>query len=238
MPWPCSQTAAVEPPYRRCGGRLVRLKSISPARYHLDGSLDTSFEGDGKVITDFNNLARAYALALQPDGKLVVAGEYFNSDTTDFALVRYNPNGSLDASFGYNGKAFTDFLGWDTAYALALQPDGKIVAAGRATDSFALVRYTAAGSDFFTYSPNGQFEYLAAGEVATDTFTYVVSDGALTDTATVSITVTGVDDPPLAEGFYERMDRSRTNEYRHSFIRCYHSWMAYLAAYRERVWLE
>ena len=173
------------------------------ARYNPDGSLDPTFGDAGRVTTYLHG--GAYALVLQPDGKLVAAGYAFYSlyDYYDFALVRYNPNGSLDTRFDDDGILTTDFFGGDDyAYAVVVQPDGKLIAAGGAGynygydfPDFALARY--AGEGFF-YNPNGQFEWLAQGQVATDTFTYIVSDGALTDTATVSITVTGVDDAPAA----------------------------------------
>ena len=170
-------------------------------RYNPDGSLDVSFNGDGRVTTDFGAWDRAYAIILQPDGKLVAAGDVDNGNDSDFALARYNPDGSLDTSFDGDGRVTTDFgSSADAAYALARQPDGKLIAAGFAgngfTSDFALARYEDGSSSFF-YDPNGQFEWLASGEVATDTFTYVVSDGALTDTATVSVTVLGVNDAPL-----------------------------------------
>jgi uncharacterized delta-60 repeat protein len=106
--------------------------------------------------------------------------------------VRYNTDGSLDPTFGVGGKVTSDF-GDNQANAVILQPDQKIVTAG----GVILARYIG-NSNTFNYDPNGQFESLATDEVATDTFSYVVSDSVLTDTATVSITVTGVNDPPVA----------------------------------------
>src|SRR5262245_49553369 len=96
------------------------------------GDLDTSFGTGGKVTTDFaGSFDVAHAVTLQPDGKIVAAGEAFVSVREDFALARYNMDGSLDTSFGAGGKVTTDFAGdFDAALAVALQPDGKIVAAG------------------------------------------------------------------------------------------------------------
>jgi uncharacterized delta-60 repeat protein len=115
--------------------------SFALARYNPDGSLDTSFNGTGKVTTRIGVSNKAYALALQPDGKLVAAG----SDD-DFALARYNQDGSLDRSFNGTGKVTTPIgPSVDEAHALALQPDGKLVAAGYSWQGsnydFALARY-------------------------------------------------------------------------------------------------
>jgi uncharacterized delta-60 repeat protein len=93
----------------------------------------------GKVLTDFGGSAdRARDVILQPDGKIVVVGDSDPPGTTnDFALVRYNPNGTLDPTFGNNGKVRTNFTvppfnssQSDQATAVALQKDGKIVAVG------------------------------------------------------------------------------------------------------------
>ncbi|HEX8180934.1 MAG TPA: delta-60 repeat domain-containing protein, partial [Pyrinomonadaceae bacterium] len=102
------------------------------ARYNADGSLDTSFDGDGKATTDFSGGADAISgLVRQSDGKLVAAGAATLPGTnSDFALARYNTNGSLDTSFDGDGKVTTDFGGFDSAQDLALQADGKLVAAG------------------------------------------------------------------------------------------------------------
>lgn len=115
------------------------------ARYNADGSLDLSFDGDGLVTTDFGNTHdSAFAVALQKDGKIVVAG----STVLDFVLARYHSNGSLDSSgFGTGGKVMTDFgANFESAAALVIQRDGRIVAAGRSGNDFALARYNSDGS--------------------------------------------------------------------------------------------
>src|SRR5205823_7881772 len=94
----------------------------------------------------------AYALVLQPDGKIVLAGSTQDSSLRDeFALVRYLPDGSLDGAFGSGGKVTTDVSQYeDYADALALQPDGQLVASGPAWDAanprFAVVRYNVDGT--------------------------------------------------------------------------------------------
>jgi uncharacterized delta-60 repeat protein len=117
--------------------------NFAVARYNTDGTLDTTFDGDGKANTDFFGLMdQGNALAIQPDGKIVVAGVARTVSSTDFALARYNADGSLDNSFGNNGKMTTDFSGQgDSGRALAMQPDNKIVLAGTTSTTFALARY-------------------------------------------------------------------------------------------------
>src|SRR6266516_3631488 len=81
-------------------------------------------------------MTTAHGVAVQPDGKLVAVGVAKTSRSGDFALARYNTNGSLDATFGTGGKVTTDFNGNDdAANAVVLQPDGKIVVAGEAKTS-------------------------------------------------------------------------------------------------------
>jgi uncharacterized delta-60 repeat protein len=108
------------------------------------------------VITDFGVSAQAMSVAVQPDGKIVVGG-YANLDGGEnFELVRYNSNGTLDASFGSDGKVTTTFgvleqgFSYALAYSLAVQEDGKIVLAGEARlngdRDFALARYNSDGT--------------------------------------------------------------------------------------------
>ncbi len=116
-------------------------------RYNANGTLDTRFGTGGKVTTSIDTKDdNVNALVLQPDGKIVAAGFGGNFD---FALVRYNTDGTLDTNFGNNGDGTvtTDFGSSDErANALVLQPDGKLVAAGYSiSGGFALVRYNADG---------------------------------------------------------------------------------------------
>lgn len=135
------------------GGKIVAAGSVggeaAVARYNADGSLDTTFGGDGMVTTDLAPSLQEggdlRALAVQPDGKIVVAGEV-GSTRFDFVLVRYNTDGSLDTGFGTNGIQRTDFGDYDSAEALAVQPDGKIVAAGSSGGRAALARYNTNGT--------------------------------------------------------------------------------------------
>jgi uncharacterized delta-60 repeat protein len=134
-------------------GYFLDSNSFALARYNTDGSLDPTFGALGKVSTliGSNYDDWSYAAAIQLDGKIIVAGYSYGGGAGDFAMVRYNPNGSLDPAFGTGGVVTTDFSGRsDLAYAMAIQADGKIVAAGstynsaRTAGSFALARYTGA----------------------------------------------------------------------------------------------
>lgn len=103
------------------------------ARYDLDGSLDRSFDDDGKVETGLGGYDAAKTVAIQPDGKIVAAGATRHDDDRefDFALARYNRDGSVDRDFAGGTEAY-DFGGADLAFAVEVQADGRIVAAGRA----------------------------------------------------------------------------------------------------------
>ncbi len=129
--------------YTTAGTRDVIL-----ARYNPDGSLDTGFGGDGLVTTDFTGEADyAYDVVLQPDGKIIIAGVGYISGDTDIILARYLPDGSLDPTFSGDGRVQTSFLtGKESAWAIALQRNGRLVVAGSTIVdtfdySFALVRY-------------------------------------------------------------------------------------------------
>jgi len=121
-------------------------------RYDADGSLDASFGSGGKVTTPIAFHEASYSIALQADGKIVAAGHSFTgAGPNDFAIVRYNDDGSLDASFGSGGKVTTDFEGAnDVGQSVVIQPDGKIVVAGYsligANADFVLARYNADGT--------------------------------------------------------------------------------------------
>jgi uncharacterized delta-60 repeat protein len=138
-------------------------------RYNTNGTLDNTFGSRGKVRTDFPGLAAvASAVVIQPDGKIVVAGGAFPLFTFagNFELVRYNPNGSLDTTFGNGGIVTTNFPQGSYAFALALQSDGKIIAAGtvfvnfnpgdQSNTDFALGRYNSDGTPDITFGNGGQ----------------------------------------------------------------------------------
>ena len=131
------------------------------ARYNPDGSRDDTFSGDGLVTLDFaGHDDEAKAIVVQPDDKIVVAGYSVELDaddvpSRDFALARYDPDGTLDATFSGDGKRTTN-LADDTAHDIALQPDGRIVVGGSASGDFALVRYDQDGHLDPTFSGDGR----------------------------------------------------------------------------------
>ena len=129
------------------------------ARYTSVGALDATFGDGGLVTTDSGHgNDRVYAVALQSDGKIVVAGYSSGKENNeDFTLARYTATGALDATFGSDGLVATDFGGGnDQAHAVALQSDGKIVAAGYSSGNSALARYTAAGELDETFGDGGK----------------------------------------------------------------------------------
>ena len=137
-------------------------------RYKPNGSLDRSFGNGGIVTTTFPEGSYAFDVALQPDGKIIAAGTLFvdfipgEPSNTDFALARYNPDGTPDATFGNGGQVSTDFVGMeDDAFSVLIQPDGKIVAVGSANNSatyydFAAVRYLSNGTVDGTFGVGGK----------------------------------------------------------------------------------
>jgi uncharacterized delta-60 repeat protein len=161
------------------GGNGGTPRVFALARYRSDGQPDTSFGNGGALTTSFGgNFAAASALMVQPDGKIVVAGTVdFNPDNPtsglDFALARYNSNGTLDGSFGKGGKVVFDFFGsFDQANAAVLQPDGKIIVVGSASYDafnrdigFALARFNPDGSIDFSFGTGGKqiTDFFGAG---------------------------------------------------------------------------
>ncbi|MEH2074483.1 MAG: putative Ig domain-containing protein [Nostoc sp.] len=142
------------------------FNNFALVRYDSNGDLDTSFGNSGKVTTDIGlkTSDTAYSVSVQADGKILVAG----SSTNNFALVRYNSNGSLDTSFNTTGKVTTDFGGTDIAYSIAVQADGKIILAGKGGNDFALARYNSNGSLDTSFGNSGKV-ITDIGSKTTDT---------------------------------------------------------------------
>lgn len=136
---------------------FVLFASVSA--YAAPGQLDPSFNGSG-IASSPPSSGRASAIVRQPaDGMLVIAGSRFNGTGNEFILARYDSSGVLDPLFGSSGLASTAIDWSSEALAVALQPDGKILAAGFTNDSIrdniALVRYTAGGTPDVNFGTNG-----------------------------------------------------------------------------------
>ena len=159
------------------------IYNFAVVRYNTDGTLDTSFNGTGKVTTAVNSsYSVPSGLVMQNDGKILVAGSSSNGNNNDFALVRYNSGGSLDMSFNGTGKVTTAIGNSDdNARSLVLERYGKIVVAGETkiadgSYDFAVVRYNPNGSLDTTFNGTGkatadfgaEFDYGAGVAVQDD----------------------------------------------------------------------
>jgi uncharacterized delta-60 repeat protein len=145
--------------------------TVAVARYNSDGSLDSSFDGDGKLTVAFISPGnQSPSVAVQPDGKIVVAGGH----NGDFGVARFTSQGAPETQFGpSNGQALADFAGnTDNPVAVAIAPDGDIVVAGdsqaaAAPSEFALARFDSNGD------PDGSF----GGGDGQQTATFTGADG-------------------------------------------------------------
>ncbi|HJZ90177.1 MAG TPA: Ig-like domain-containing protein [Gemmataceae bacterium] len=190
-------------------GTLTASETVSYLavyRYNPDGSLDPTFDGDGKVLLDAGSDERAFAVAIQADGKIVVAGDVFVPGASrSFLAVRLNANGSPDTSFDGDGIVVTSVIGSGGtaqscgAQGVAIQGDGKIVLAGStgrpsALDAFAVVRYMPNGAIdnsfdtdgrvFFDFGTGGPgFPFAVATAVAIDGSGRIVVGGVASSPA-------------------------------------------------------
>ena len=148
---------------RQDDGRIVAAEwaanGFSITCYNPDGSFDSNFGDNGHVLTEPGSVARAQSVAIQADGKIVVAG--YTSDNDDqgknVAVVRYHANGRRDETFGDYGLIETDFNGIsDEGKSVAIQPDGKIVVACRTGGDFGMIRYHSDGTLDATFGSNGR----------------------------------------------------------------------------------
>lgn len=142
------------------GNFMVPRTDFCVARYLANGALDTSFNGTGKLLTPMGSSGgRAGAVALQPDGKIVLTGDCnSNVSIRSFCTVRYLSNGSLDTSFNGTGKVFTEVnTSESVANAMTLQSDGKLIIAGYCGSghNFCAARYLSNGTLDSTFSGNG-----------------------------------------------------------------------------------
>jgi uncharacterized delta-60 repeat protein len=144
-------------------GKIILVgDSPAVARYTANGTLDVTFGNGGLVTTSF----AANSVAIQNDGKLVIVGKVASSNFTDFAVARYNADGTPDSGFGSAGMVTTDFSGLDSASGVVLQSDGRILVVGDTetgdatahvfSASLAMARYNADGSLDATFGTGGK----------------------------------------------------------------------------------
>jgi uncharacterized delta-60 repeat protein len=155
-------------------------------RYNTNGTLDTTFSGDGKATTNFGAFEQALDVAVQSNGKIVVAGQTCASDACDLVLARYITNGALDTTFSGDGKVTTDYGGGDNGSfgGIAILSSGKIVVAGYMHNGgdydFAVHRYNSNGTLDTTFSGDGKFNFgFGTGKNDTATDLVVQTDGKI-----------------------------------------------------------
>lgn len=145
---------------------------IAVMRYNNDGSLDTTFDTDGIVITDIGNwIDIGFAVAIQSDDKIVVGGVSYVGSAYDIAVLRYNSDGSLDTTFDADGIVTTPIGNEsDVCNSIAIQTDGKIVVAGESyinsTDYITVMRYNSDGSLDTTFNTDGIVTTLVGSSAA------------------------------------------------------------------------
>lgn len=135
----------------------------------IPGDLDTTFDGDGKTSTSLGVYDFAWAVAIQPDGKIVAAGhtDTVNPPTNaDISLVRYNADGSLDTSFGTGGKVLLTESGVQRANSVIILPDGKILAVGIYLGHVGVFRFNANGSLDTTFDTDGKVNHVIGAQSA------------------------------------------------------------------------
>jgi uncharacterized delta-60 repeat protein/uncharacterized repeat protein (TIGR01451 family) len=192
------------------------LQAAAPA-LAAPGDLDTTFGTGGKVTTPIGSgHEQGRGVAIQPDGKIVLAG-YSVGSTFDFALARYTTTGALDSTFGTGGKVTTPIgAGEDVAQAVAIQADGKIVAAGYSnigsTLDFAVVRYTTTGALDSTFGTGGKVTTPIGSSIDVASAVVIQADGKIVaagysrsastndDFALVRYTTTGALDSTFGTG--------------------------------------
>src|SRR5581483_6487115 len=188
----------------RCFGNSAEGADMLVVRYNTDGTLDSTFGRGGEVTTDFGLTDIAQGVVIQPDGKIVVAGQTYGlfSVFGEFALARYNPDGSLDSSFGNRGMVTSFFGGLGcAANGLALQADGKIVVVGEQTVSF-IFGEDGSNLDFAVarYNTDGSLDssFGTGGLATTDYFQLSDSAGAVRIQPDGKIVVVGTSEGPAS----------------------------------------
>ena len=158
--------------------RVETQVDVALARFNPNGTIDTSFGNGGKIIIAFSQFnENAFAVALAPDGKIVMAGNIGSqTGTSDFLVARFTQSGNLDTTFGTGGVVTVNQGSTDIFHAVAVQPDGKIVASGYTSDGdrAAVIRFNTNGTLDGSFADGGLF-YLALSSFAEDETFYAVA---------------------------------------------------------------
>jgi uncharacterized delta-60 repeat protein len=166
-------------------------------RYGQNGSIDSTFADGGKSVARTGSLTYPKGIIVQPDLKIVIGGQSWTAlfRTPQFLVARYNPDGSIDTSFGGGGNTITglglagDQTG-DKAFALALQSDGKIVevgSAGLAVSTFAVARFNRDGKLDPAFGAGGISTIALPGQGATAAAVAIQKDGKIVTAGPVQI---------------------------------------------------
>jgi uncharacterized delta-60 repeat protein len=185
-------------------GRSENSDYFLVTRYTTAGAIDGTF-GTGGVVRvrppGINISARSYGMALQPDGKIVLAGWSWPNATKDFCVMRFNADGSFDPGFGTGGIVTTPIgAGNDQARNVTLQSDGKIVVTGLSVNAagnadYVVVRYTATGALDASFG--------TGGKVITDINSYDIPESIAIDNTTGAITIAGTSNSDFREDDHE-----------------------------------
>ncbi len=176
---------------RRLAATFVLILSLPGSAWASAGGLDGSFAGSGYSVQPLGSWVGAVASVVQPDGKIVTAGEASINGTSEMVSTRMNPNGSMDTSYGIGGWVIVNINGSSAANAIKLQPDGKIVLAGTGNGDgkldFAAVRLNPNGSLDPSFG-NGGIATVPIGSAAIANALTIAPDGklALGGTATLA----------------------------------------------------
>ncbi|KOU22101.1 hypothetical protein ADK52_22375 [Streptomyces sp. WM6372] len=184
-------------------GKIVAAGSggvgVALLRYEANGSPDAAFGTGGRTSVHFpGDGGGASALALQPNGKIVIAGQADDpnsQEANDFGLARFHTNGAVDTGFGGDGFVVTGFLDWDGARGVLVQPDGKIVAAGfGAGFAFALARYQGGDGTPPPPPPNADLSVTQSGTATVSigdraSYTVTVSNSAASNATATGVTL-------------------------------------------------
>jgi uncharacterized delta-60 repeat protein len=179
-------------------GQNANKNDFAISRFNTDGSLDHTFNSNGKLLTPFSTFdAHLFSIVLQPNGKILAGGDFDKSNQLsafDFVVARYNSDGSLDPSFGNNGWTNTNLGYNERIFAINLQPDGRIVGGGLASQffnytRFALVRYNSNGSLDSSFNGSGTAilstrqspEYVRAIAIQPDGAILIAGESSRTD---------------------------------------------------------